>query len=303
MDDNRPHLKYLLVSPERFTMRESINPLSNNSRAPIDHTLAAIQFRTLINVLDDTDADYSIISPNIIDSTGTTPDILYTANWGISLPIPTCPFVLSRMKTTYRKPEPAKVAAYMIAALHTNLYTIPRGIIFEGTGLACWSHEYRHLWLAYGVRTTYKDAVWLRNQITDIYRAHKTTPPTIHLLHIQNPWYDLDLAFLAFPNGRLLYRPEAFSARSVREIIDVFGETAAIPFPFDNDPFALNAKIIPRRRGGHFILCGTIRTHSKEYVNAVSGLEVISCPLTYAEKGGGSVRCCMLDYFANIGTK
>jgi N-dimethylarginine dimethylaminohydrolase len=298
-----PRLQYLLVSPEQFTLRQSINPLSNASHSRVDHDLAAKEFNTLLVTLKKFRIPHTIIHPHAIDPTNTTPDIIYTANWGISLPTRQTPFIISKMKKTYRRPESPKVAAFLLRNFHTNMFHLPSQTIFEGTGLACWSHNYRHLWLGYGVRTSYSDAVTLRNTIRDIYRYYEQEPPTIHLLHIRNPWYDLDLAFLALPGGRLLYRPAAFMPHSLRALEAVFGTHKMIPFTFDNSPFALNAKIIEIRGASPILLCGTITDSAKEYIEGTTGLHVVSCPLTYAEKGGGSLRCCLLDYFTDESIK
>lgn len=247
------------------------------------------------------DANPYIITPDVLDPLADTPDIIYTANWGISLPFPTAPFILSRMKSPYRRPEPAKVAAYLLASLRANLFVLPSDRIFEGTGLVTWSYgpdgEPRHIWIGYGVRTTRADAVALSRLIRHLGSTSGTCPQ-IHLLELKNPWYDLDLALLGLPNGNVLYRPDAFSHAAVQEIRRICG-VAAIPFTISGAPFALNAKILPRRGGGSpVIICGTTTRAAMDIVaRASGGLPVISCPLGEIEKGGGSVRCCMLDYY------
>lgn len=283
---------YIVVPPEQFTMRQSINPLSVPARNPVNHKKAATDFNRLVRILHHLGVNPISVSPALLDPHNTTPDILYTANWGLSLPLPTAPFILSRMKTPYRRPESSKIAGYLLSHLRTNLYELPPSTIFEGTGLACWSHNMRHLWIAHGVRTSYRDAVALKRTVTSIYRAHNRQPPFIHILHIRNPWYDLDLSFLTFPNGKLLYRPDAFMPESVRKLREVFG-TDCVEFRATNSPFALNAKII----NGH-VLCGTVTEEAKQIIRRVSSLPVISCPLSYAEQGGGSLRCCVLDFFS-----
>jgi N-dimethylarginine dimethylaminohydrolase len=284
-----------MVPPDQFVLRKSINPLSNDAHSRINRRLANAQFNTLVDTLHRIGVYPIIIPPKILDPANTTPDILYTANWGISLPVAAAaaapPFILSRMKLPYRRPESSKVAGILLSALRTNMYELPPQTLFEGTGLACWSHANRHLWLACGVRTSYKDAVSLKKMVIALYKAHRSQPPHIHILEIRQPWYDLDLSFLSFPNGRLLYRPDAFMPDSERKIQAVFGKSA-IPFTVPNSVFALNAKII----NGH-VICGTITDEAKRVVERVGRLPVISCPLTYAEKGGGSVRCCMLDIY------
>jgi N-dimethylarginine dimethylaminohydrolase len=286
--------QYVLVSPDQFVLRKSINPLSNDAHTRINRSLAHAQFERLVDTLCRIGIHPLIINPKSLDPHNTTPDIVYTANWGISLPIPTAPFILSRMKSPYRRPESSKVAGILLSLLRTNLYELPPTTLFEGTGLACWSHNMSHLWIAYGVRTSYKDAISLKKMIIAIYRSAKITPPHIHLLHIKLPWYDLDLSFLSFPNGRLLYRPDAFMPESIRKIEAVFGKNAH-KFTIIDSPFALNAKII----NGH-VICGTITPAAKRIVESIGQMPVISCPLTYAEKGGGSVRCCILDHYVFV---
>ena len=282
---------YIMVSPSHFTIRQSINPLSVQSHSHVHRQKAIRDFEKLVRTVKRLGGNPYIVSPDIIDPDNKTPDIIYSANWGISLPMPTAPFILARMLSAYRRHESERVAGFLLSHLRTNLFTLDPPTIFEGTGLTVWSHKNTHLWIGYGVRTSYRDARALSSLISEIYAVHALKAPTIHLLHIKNPWYDLDLAFLAFPNGKLLYRPDAFTATSIRHIKHVFG-TNAVEFNITNSPFALNAKII-----NNTILCGTITRDAIDQLTAISGLPVVSCPLPEIEKGGGSVRCCMLDYY------
>jgi N-dimethylarginine dimethylaminohydrolase len=289
LPQHEPILRYIVVPPTQFTLRQSINPLSNHAHSHISHKKAMYEFGCLTRLLQNIGVNPIVVPPAVLDPRNMTPDIIYSANWGLSLPLPSAPFILSRMKSPYRRPESAKVAGYMLSHHRTNMYELPPATLFEGTGLACWGGS--HLWIAYGVRTSYKDAVALKRKVCSIYRENGYLPPQIYLLHIRSPWYDLDLAFLAFPNGRLLYRPDAFMPHSLRKIKEVFGD-AAVPFTIPDSPFGLNAKII----NGH-VLCGSITDDARRLLRRVGGMPVISCPLTYAEKGGGSLRCCVLDYY------
>ncbi len=281
-----------LCEPDNLKTTKKTNPLASGSS--ISQEVAMNQFRTYLRSLARHGVPYMKTSSNDLNRTGASFDICYAANWGSYLPLTLMRpvFVLSKMKYHHRQREAELVKPLLEKSGALVLELTGRDVIFEGQADVKVSHSGRHVWVAYGPRTSLAGARAFIHLIQETARSESRAIPECHLLHMTNPdYYHLDLATSIYGNI-CIARPNAFAAHSLEELRSVFKKVTLLED--DSEPFALNLF----KYGQHIFVRPLSAETRRLLEGAFGGTRAVSIHeinVSEVEKGGGSIKCITLD--------
>jgi N-dimethylarginine dimethylaminohydrolase len=165
------------------------------------------------------------------------------------------------------------------------------GLYFEGTGDCKWSHNFKHLWISYGVgRTTLKGISAVKSIIKEEL-GEKT--PKIHSIRLLDPiTFHIDLALLPLPNNRVLYYP-TISPSSVKELETVFGAKNMIKVP-RKFFYACNSVIL---HDGTLLVPRLPYDDFRQWMYKATQMKLDEVNLNQFHLGNGSVQCMCLNTF------
>lgn len=217
------------------------------------------------------------------------PDMVYTANCGFVIDDI---FIRANFRYPQRRRE-AICAEKFFATRHPShgktyqIHTLPEHIFFEGQG----DMFYRDgkFFCGYGKRTM-KEAT---AEIANILRQEVIT------IEVNDPYYyHLDTCFAPIGKGVAIVKPDSFKKEGLETIKKNFqtlilvgeGTTSGKENP---QPFlACNSVAI-----GDTVISGAGVTKEFRRQLKDAGFDCIEIPTTEYLKGGGSVKCCTLEFF------
>lgn len=288
-----------LISPTTFEilpMQDKQNPYIDIHH-PVDRKAAIAHHRQLAAALQ---------KPIVVRLPPTDvklPDIVFTANGGLSLPHlgphkgRRYPIVLlPNMKYPQRKAE-LPFLAQALASLGIRTMDYPGNEPFEGQAELKWFDGGRKAVCGYGHRSTRKTFQELDTLFEEIY-GPADKPELLVLPLASADYYHLDVAMCEYsvaPSKRAtkcLIHKRALSATSHRKLRDFLGaeNVTVIDTP---DSFCLNAVI----DGGRMITHKLTDPALKPLFEQLTGRRVTQIPTPEFEESGGSVRCMTLDLF------
>ena len=290
--------RVLVCPPTHFGVEYVINPWMAGQVGAASRTKAAKQWDALVAILEKV-ADVRAIEPG-----PGLPDMCFTANGGFVLGDT---FVATRFAVSQRQPEEALYRAWAASA-GFDILEGEADLPFEGEGDALWwpqpgsarmyalqvespqpgsARGYPSqvktppvLWAGYGVRT----ALGAHKLLAERLRVRVES---LHLVDAR--FYHLDTCFVPLPDGRVVYYPPAFDARSLARI------EALVPVA---ERFAVGDE------DARNFACNAIRIGSTWIANHASpalrerleswGYQVVTTPLTEFMKAGGAAKCLAL---------
>jgi N-dimethylarginine dimethylaminohydrolase len=279
-----------LCEPDNLQTAEKTNPLASGQI--ISKEKALNQFRSYLRTLAQAGVPYVKTSSGALNRIGAAFDICYSANWGAILPLELQKpiFILSKMKSSHRQREAELITPLMKSADYLVKELRGRGVTFEGQADVKVSHGGRHVWIAYGPRTSLSGARSFAHLIQEESHSAGIEPPICHLLHMTNPaYYHLDLSTVIY-DQTCIARKNAFAKHSLQELQRHFKNF--VEFENDAEPFALNLL----KYNKHIFA----RPLSKETRRMLSGafgkdVSIHEINISEIEKGGGSLKCISLD--------
>lgn len=264
--------RLLVCPPAHFGVEYVINPWMAGQVGAASQAEAARQWERLVAILQ------GIADVRVIDAGAGLPDMCFAANGGFVLGET---FVATRFAVSQRQPETALYGRWAAAA-GLGVLEWDEDLPFEGEGDALWwPHPSEPLlWAGYGVRT----ALAAHKPLAERLRV-----PVESLRLVDPRFYHLDTCFVPLPEGRVVYYPPAFDARSLRRI-----EARTAPA----QRFAVGDE------DAHNFACNAIRIGDTWIANHASaalrerlaswGYSVVTTPLTEFMKAGGAAKCLAL---------
>lgn len=277
----------LMADPRYFDVTYSINPLTPWPPATaVSPRRAREQWERVAQRLEDAGVSVSVAGP----PPRGYPDFVFIKNAAL---------VVGRTAIMARFAHPERRGEEAIAAdwFHRNGYTVRElpdtdGLFFEGGGDAIWSHEGRHLWIAYGQgRTTLAGAEEVRRMVRIL-----TPGVSVHLLRTVSPiTYHLDLCFLPVGARRVLVQYGSFTGAGLAEIARVFGADGIVRVP-SRYLFACNSVMVPGAGEGRGVIISP-KLGAEGYrvwLARKTGLRVVEINVSEFQKAGGAVACMVL---------
>jgi len=263
----------LMCAPSAYDLLYEINAWMHLSQRP-DRRLAWKQWEQLYQTLTEKVG----IPVTLVEQAEEAPDMVFTANAGLSLPGRRV--VLSR----FRHPERQVEEPYFERWFREHDYEVlrmPADCPFEGEG----------------------DAFLIGDRIVAGYRkrtdicAHRhlsvlTGLETLSLELVDDRWYHLDTCFLPLGDRLVAYYPEAFDWYA-RRVIEQHFETIPVS-PEEALRFACNSVVIEN----HVVMpagCPILRFHLEE-----RGYIVYEVPMSEFIKSGGACKCLVLYLLESV---
>ena len=292
IDSESPRQRVIMADPRYFDVRYSINPLTPWPPAePVNRSRATAQWDRLYERLYDAGVSVDIVGPPQRDY----PDFVFVKNAAFFITPDTA--ILARFASTERRGEEAVVGDWL-RARGVTVHELPRaeGLYFEGGGDTIWSHEGRHMWIAYGAgRTTRAGAEAVRALVREL-----TPRVSVHLLRTVSPLtYHLDLCFLPVGSRRVLVQRGSFNGAGLAEIERVFGAGRVVRVP-PRYLFACNSVVVPSAaatgEGRGVIITPKLAAEGyRAWLAARTGLRVVEVNVSEFQKAGGAVACMILS--------
>lgn len=265
--------RILVCPPTHFGVEYVINPWMAGNVGAASDTVARQQWQALIEILKD------IAEVTEIEPAPGLPDMCFAANGGLILEdvfVPPVFRVRQRVPEQYLYQEWAEEAGFHIEEL-------PEDHSFEGEGDALWwpsPGSDPALWAGYGVRSSLE----AHRDLAELLRIE-----VISLRLVDEHFYHLDTCFTPLPQGRVIYYPPAFDARS-RTVIEsrVRPENRFAVEEEDAIRFACNAVRID-----NYFISNYASARLRAQLEAW-GYTVITTPMDEFMKSGGAAKCLTL---------
>ena len=271
----------LMCAPSAYDLLYEINAWMHLSQRP-DRRLAWKQWEQLYQTLTEKVG----IPVTLVEQAEEAPDMVFTANAGLSLPGRRV--VLSR----FRHPERQVEEPYFERWFREHDYEVlrmPADCPFEGEGDAFLIGERP-------IARRVDDSMAGYRKRTDIC-AHRhlsvlTGLETLSLELVDDRWYHLDTCFLPLGDRLVAYYPEAFDWYA-RRVIEQHFETIPVS-PEEALRFACNSVVIEN----HVVMpagCPILRFHLEE-----RGYIVYEVPMSEFIKSGGACKCLVLYLLESV---
>ena len=283
-------MKRLLISPTTFevlAIQDKQNPYIDIYHT-FDKNKVAAQHAALVKALQK-GAGTGIVY-TLPPTKTPLPDIVFTANGGLSLPrLPRPLVLLPNMKWPQRQAE-LPFLREMYRGLGIDTIPFPTRQHFEGQAELKWFDGGRKAVGAYGFRST-------RQAFRDLEALFRTLyadeAPSMLVLPLQSAdYYHLDVAMLEYNDRCCIVHRGAFSAASIKRL-EAFLGAENVTVIDTTDSFCLNAFVDGRRLITHKITDPKV----KRLLEQKTGRHLVEVDTSEFEKSGGSVRCMTLDLF------
>jgi len=284
-------MKRLLISPTTFevlAIQDKQNPYIDIHHT-FDKKKVAAQHAALVKALQKGTGIVYTLPPN---TKIPLPDIVFTANGGLSLPrLPRPLVLLPNMKWPQRQAE-LPFLREMYRGLSIDTIPFPTRQPFEGQAELKWFDGGRKAVGAYGFRSTRQAFRDLETLFRTLYADEA---PSMLVLPLQSAdYYHLDVAMLEYgqgPNKCIVHRG-AFSPASIKRL-EAFLGAENVTVIDTTDSFCLNAYV----DGARLITHKITDPKAKRLLEQKTGLHIVEVDTSEFEKSGGSVRCMTLDVF------
>jgi N-dimethylarginine dimethylaminohydrolase len=227
---------------------------------------------------------YTIDNPDHV-----LPDIVFTANAGLSLPRLSKTILLPNMKYKQRQEELSYLKE-IYRNLHLKMISYPGKEPFEGQAELKWFHGGTKAVCGYGHRSTKKTFHELDRFFKKIYGIERAPELLIIPLASFN-YYHLDVAMLEFDDTSCIVHKKAFSAASIARLQKFLGAEHVHVIDV-TDTFCLNALV-----DGTHLITHKLTHDVKQILEEITHRTVQMIDTSEFEKSGGSVRCMTLDIF------
>lgn len=281
-------MKRLLISPTTFevlAIQDKQNPYIDIHHT-FDKNKVAAQHAALVKALQKgTGIVYTLPATKT-----PLPDIVFTANGGLSLPrLPRPLVLLPNMKWPQRQAE-LPFLSKMYRELGIDTIPFPTRQPFEGQAELKWFDGGRKAVGAYGFRSTRQAFRDLETLFRTLYADEA---PSMLVLPLQSAdYYHLDVAMLEYNDRCCIVHRGAFSAASIKRL-EAFLGAENVTVIDTTDSFCLNAYV----DGGRLITHKITDPKVKLLLKQKTGLRLVEVDTSEFEKSGGSVRCMTLDVF------
>jgi N-dimethylarginine dimethylaminohydrolase len=235
----------------------------------------------------------AIVQPTLvydIKKRGNIPDIVFTANMGLSCPrLPVPVVIISHMKYRQRRNERPYIEE-ILEDRHIHYVEFPSEAVFEGAPEAKWFDNGQLLIMGYGHRATEKSVKTLKTLLNSIYESYGVEPPRVIAYELQNPhFYHLDSAMLEIGQLECIVQKEAFTQADIKAL----KAELRIHVIETSDYFCLNSIIQGDTLITHILSDPTVKSKLED----ITGKEVVEFDTSEFEKSGGSVRCLVFDVY------
>lgn len=271
MASNLPSI--LMCPPTYFGVQYVINPWMDGNVGIANKDTALQQWEGLFNILA------KRTQVEIVEPLPELPDMCFVANAGLLLDDV---FVPSNFRVRQRAPEVPGYLRWFEKNKH-QIKRLSEECEFEGEGDALFQPDKTDtpiLWSGYGCRSNLLSYSYL----AEIFRA-EVRP----LRLMDKRFYHLDTCFTPLPNGRVMYYPAAFDARSLRLIHESVAPENRIEV---NDEDALGFCCNAVRLGDTLVM-NHASTDLQKRLNSW-GYDVITTPLNEFLLAGGAAKCLSL---------
>jgi N-dimethylarginine dimethylaminohydrolase len=225
-----------------------------------------------------------------IDTKESLPDIVFTANAGLSLMnLPERVMILPSMKYAQRRRE-LKYLKDIYKKEGIKTVQFPLSEVFEGQAEAKWFHNGTLLVCTYGYRSTRRTFTILNQMLKQIYTSYGQPSPKLLVLPIESfDFYHTDVAMLDYDQTSCIIHKRAFSARSIERLQDALGKDHVHVID-TSDSFCLNS--IP---DSDHLITHKVSKDVKHFLERITKKKVHEIDTSITEMSGGSVRCMVLD--------
>jgi len=274
----------ICIRPTTFT----ITPIQDKQNPYIDIDMnvnmkkALKQHSDLVKAFKNVD----VFTVQPIDS---IPDIVFTANGGLSLPRLNEPLIiLPYMKYPQRQNE----LKYLKNIFDYKTIDFPGSsdAPFEGQAELKWFHGGLKAVCGYGHRSTKKTFSIANKLFKKIYKEHNLPPPELLVIPLKSAdYYHLDVAMLEFDDTKCIVHRNAFSMESIKKLKNFLGASNVFVIDTD-DSFCLNAVV-----DGSTLVTHKLTKELKKELEQITSKKIRMVDTSEFEKSGGSVRCMTLD--------
>lgn len=278
----------VLIKPTTFTItpiQDGQNPYinihHNVNKKKVLHHHEQLE-RTLTNTIT-----YTIEEPH-----HSLPDIVFTANAGLSLPrLPKLTILLPNMKYKQRQEE-LEYLKKIYKNLHLQMIDFPGTEPFEGQAELKWFHGGTKAVCGYGHRSTKKTFEILNHFFKKLYKENYVTPPELLVIPLKSfDYYHLDVAMFEFDDSKCIVHKRAFSEESVKKLKQFLGPNNVYVID-TKDSFCLNAVV-----DGKYMITHQLTPSLKKQLEEITHKTIKMIDTSEFEESGGSVRCMTLDIF------
>lgn len=268
--DAKARHRFLLCSPDHFSVKYVINPWMEGNIERSDRSAAAEQWNHFRRVLSDAADIEAMTQPEGV------PDLVFTANAGL---VVGQRVVLSHFRHLERRREEPHFKKWF-EENGFEVIEMPRGTYFEGAGDGLFLRDRDVLVLGYGFRTILESAAVVSDALGIEVVPVKLT---------DDRFYHLDTCFCPLTGGKLIWYPEAFDKRSVQTIMALVDEKDRHAVSeWDALHFACNAV----DTGKTVILNDATPELEKRLSDW--GFDVVRTPLNQFLLAGGAAKCLSL---------
>ncbi|HEX4481331.1 MAG TPA: arginine deiminase-related protein [Rudaea sp.] len=210
---NATRPRILMVSPDHFCVRYSINPWMDTAQA-VDVDRARDQWQRLRDVIAES-RDVSTVPGD-----PALPDMCFSANAGL---VSRGTFVTSNFRHSERQPEANHFEEWMRRE-NFLIRRLPANVVFEGAGDALFDSEDR-LWMGFGLRSELAAATLLSATLdTEV----------IPLELSDGRFYHLDTCFCPLRSGHVVFFPGAFTLQGIEALQRFIPARLRIPVSRDD---------------------------------------------------------------------
>lgn len=285
--------RLFVLEPTNFGVSYEINPWMAGNIGKVDAGLAKYQWDCLVETLQHAGANVTVIPGHQVDG----PDAVFVANAGLLHNGYFTPAVFANKERTVEEPgllEYFKSQNYKLARLgnekdfpHSQNLVPQLTTPWEGAGDALFSDTKEILFAGSGFRGTAESV----EHLSFIMGYQYFNFVEVCALELVDPkFYHLDTCFCPLDTGYILWRPEAFSIKTYRYLLNRLGSRLIHVRTDDALKFACNAVSINE----HVVIPGPISEDLRRALRH-SGHIVHEVFMSEFMKAGGAAKCCTLE--------
>jgi len=284
------NISRLLIKPNTFSIyryQKNQNPyIDIDYRVSMDNVMS--QHKKLVDVLSNKNCHF------IENPKHNLPDIVFTANAGLSLPRIKNTIILPHMKYQQRKEE-LEYLEKIFQSIKINTIKFPGCNLapFEGQAELKWFDNGSKAICGYGHRATKETFKRMKKLLNNIYMNNFLSPPELLIVPLEtSDYYHLDVAMLEYDDSKCIIHKKAFNNDSIYKIKKFLGEENVYELE-TKDKMCLNAFVDETNLITHKIT----DENAKKILEKLTKRNIKEIDTSEFEKSGGSVRCMVLDLY------